>query len=228
MEISTAIVTNHKLLAEALEKQVPVIRKLVEKIVERVRSGGRIFCLMGTSGVPAAYSAPEGFFVPLDGEGCLDYFTAAWKQIYSLGGSEKDVVLAVEHSNAGPFLTGGVRDTRRKGLLTACICCGSSAAVASAAEIVVSMDIDPVEEKTQIVVERAKQMALDMILTMVMATFDASRRAAPARQQNGSDMFSRAVKAIMNEIPELDEAAAEKLLKRFGSVKKAIASYGRS
>lgn len=227
MEISTAIITNHKLLAEALEKQVPVIKKLSGKIVDRVRSGGRIFCLMGNSGVPDAYSAPEGFFVPLDGDGCLDYFTAAWKQIYSMGGCEKDVVLAVEHTNAGPFLTGGVRDTRRKGLLTACICCEASSAVASAAEIVVSMDIEPVGEKKQIVAERGRQMALDMILTMVMATFDASRRTSPPRQQGSGDMFSRAVKAIMNEIPELDEAAAEKLLKRYGSVKKAIASYGR-
>lgn len=228
MDISTAIVTNHKLLAEALEKQTPVVRKLVDRIVERVRAGGRIFCLMGDSGVPAAYSAPEGFFVPLNGDGCLDYFTAAWKQIHEMGGSEKDVVLAVEHADAGPFLTGGVRDTRRKGLLTACICCGASSAVASAAEVVVSMDIEPVEEKMPIVAERARQMALDMILTMVLATFDATRRAAPSRQQSGEDMFRRAVKAIMNEIPELDEPSAEKLLKKFGSVKKAIASYGRS
>ena len=227
MGIQSAIITNHKLLAEALEEQAPVVKKLAEKIVERVRSGGRIFCLMGNSAVPSAYSAPEGFFVVLDGNGCLDYFTAAWKQIHEMGGSEKDVVLAVERQNAGPFLTGGLRDTRRKGLLTACICCGASSAVASAAEMVVSVDIEPVMEKSQLVAERGKQMALDMILTMVLATFEATRRTSPSRQQSGEDMFRRAVKAIMNEIPELDEVSAEKLLKKFGSVKKAIASYER-
>ena len=55
MDLLQTIFTNNRLVMEAVEQAEPVLRRLAGKMAERLRGGGRIFCLGGDSPVPAEY-----------------------------------------------------------------------------------------------------------------------------------------------------------------------------
>ena len=213
MDLLQTIFTNNRLVMEAVEQAEPVLRRLAGKMAERLRGGGRIFCLGGDSPVPAEYQK-AGLFVPVipvpeDESGM------------AVTPSLMDIVISMDESAAAVAL---IRTYRRRGLLTACITCETASSAASSAETAVRMTLEPVDESRTVKVKMALQTALDALLTLALAGIGAGVQSGDAAEK-GDSALDRAADALIKEIPALDREAALELIQRHGSVKKAAKAY---
>ena len=212
MDMLQTIVTNNRLVMEAVEQAEPVLRRLAGKMEERLRSGGRIFCLGGDSSVPAEYQK-AGLFVPVipvpEDESGMD-----------VKPSLKDIVISMDESASAVAL---IRAYRRRGLLTACITCETASSAASSAEMAVRMTLEPVAENRPVKVKMALQTALDALLTL--AILDADPDSKIGVSAKGDSALEKAAEALIKECPSLDRESAAELIQRHGSVKKAAKAY---
>ena len=210
MDLLQTIFSNNKLVAEAVERTEPVLRRLSLKMAERLRSGGRIFCLGGDSPVPGEYGAAGLFFaLPADASVITDV-------------GRHDIFVALDCC-APATLAPQMRAWRRRGMLTACITCESVSSAASASEIAVTMTLETEAEKHDLKVRSAIQMALDALLTLALAQGGALAVGSPP--EKGDSALEKAAASLMKELPALDHESALELIQRHGSVKKAAKAY---
>src|SRR5699024_11104107 len=114
-ELLTAINTEDKSVAFAVEKKLPEIEKLVVEVVKKLENGGRLFYLgAGTSGrlgildaseCPPTFGVPPNMVIGLIAGGdrairkavefAEDSKTAGWKDLKSHFISEKDIVVGL-------------------------------------------------------------------------------------------------------------------------------------
>lgn len=211
MDLLQTIFTNNKLVAEALEQAEPVVRRLSGKMAGRLRAGGRIICLGAGSAVPEEYGAGDIFLAP-----------ASDDEIPAVV-SRNDIFIAVDCGDTD-MLAGQMRTWRRRGMLTACITCGTASAVASAAEIAVKLSFETVAESRPLKERAALQMALDALLTHALAEAGIGPSFDITTNSHG-DALSRAAVALIKECPALDTESAAELIQRHGSVRKAAKAY---
>lgn len=163
-ELLTNINNEDKTVPVAVEKAIPQIEKLVNRIVAQMKLGGRLFYIgAGTSGrlaIVDASECPPTFGVPGDWvvaliaggdkairkavEDAEDNEVLAWKELseeYQI--SSKDVVIGIAASGRTPYVIAGVKSARENGLLTGCIVCNPDSALARAAEFPVEVIVGP-------------------------------------------------------------------------------------
>ena len=217
MTIFQAIKANNAMLVDALGQAEPVLRRACDRIAERVRRGGRIFCLNAASDVPVTYAPGNEVFVPVS---CAQ--GSAWQTLQGCGAKAADVVLAPDAGDS-PDLADDVRACRRKGLLTVCITCETASAAASSSEVAIRMAVEPALENRALKCAAARRMALDALLTEVMDSLGhiGTADAYPAKTSS----MDKAVAALMAELPGLDADAAMQLIVRYGTVRKAVKAY---
>lgn len=210
MDLLQTIFSNNKLVAEAVERTEPVLRRLSLKMAERLRSGGRIFCLGGSSPVPGRYSAADKFIsLPADASVITDV-------------GKNDMFVALD-CGAPAALAPQIRAWRRRGMLTACITCESVSSVASASETPVIMTLETAAENHELKVHSAVQMALDTLLTLALAQSGAPFDSTSPEKSDGA--LEKAAASLMKELPALDYESALELIQRHGSVRKAAKAY---
>lgn len=210
MDLLQTIFSNNKLVAEAVERTEPVLRRLSLKMAERLRSGGRIFCLGGSSPVPGGYGAADKFIsLPADASVITDV-------------GKNDMFVALD-CDAPATLAPQMRAWRRRGMLTACITCESASSVASASETPVIMTLETAAENHELKVHSAVQMALDTLLTLALAQSGAPFDSTSPEKSDGA--LEKAVASLMKELPALDYESALELIQRHGSVRKAAKAY---
>lgn len=127
----------------AVQLVIPVISDLVAAIVPRMERGGRLIYIgAGTSGrlgILDASECPPTYGVPFDWvigliaggdkairkavENAEDDADQAWKDIQEYGFNEDDTVIGIAASGTTPYVIGGIRMARSKGLLTGSITC---------------------------------------------------------------------------------------------------------
>ena len=132
-----------KLVADAVEKVLPAIAETVDRIVERLESGGRLFYVgTGTSGrlgVLDASEIPPTFGVSYEliqgviagGYDALYKATEASEDNKQAGGGDikqcgltnKDAVIGLAASGRTPYTIGALEYAREIGCFTACITC---------------------------------------------------------------------------------------------------------
>ena len=222
MDILQAIISNNKLVAGSLERAEPSLRRMCGRVAERVRRGGRIFCIGGDSPVPAAYPSPEGMFVAVALPG-----DDAWLELQAAGATAADVVVVVDSNTGAAVLADGVRSARRKGLLTACISCDSASASALAAEYVAFLPVEAVCESVALKETAARQLALDALLTAVLENIGviASQQGDSAASVGQEGSALRAAEALMAQCPGMEIEKAMELIVKYGSVRKAAQAY---
>ena len=221
MDILQAIISDHKLVVQSLERAEPSLRRLSGKVAERLHKGGKIFCLGGDSPVPAACPSSDGFFIsvalPEPGS------DAAWLALQAAGATPADVAIALDDDASVAILSEGMRSCRRKGLLTACITCSSASAAALAAEFVVTLPLEVVSGARPLKEASARQMALDALLTMVLADLgfiEAGQGSGAVSDAPGESML-RAAETLMGQMPGLGREEAVGLILKYGSVRRA-------
>lgn len=237
-----------KNVPKAVEACIPQIEKLVDGIVERMKRGGRVFYIgAGTSGrlgildaseIPPTYGAPFDLFVGLMAGGDIairkavekaeDDFDAAWKDMDEYHMTVNDVVIGIAASGTTPYVIGGVREARRRGLLTGCITCNPGAPVAEEVDVPITAVVGPefVTGSTRMKSGTAQKLILNMISTSTMIKMGHVKGNKMVDMQlSNAKLVDRGTKMIMDEAKIEDYEVAKSLLLKHGSVRKAVDAY---
>ena len=230
----------------AVEKAIPMIERLVNAIVPKMEQGGRMFYIgAGTSGrlgivdaseCPPTYGVPHDLVIGLIAGGdqairqavefAEDDYGQAWKDLSGHQISTQDVLIGIAASGRTPYVIGGLRDAQKQGIITGCITCNSHSEVGKYADYPIEVVVGPefVTGSTRMKSGTAQKLILNMISTTVMIRLGRVRGNKMVDMQlSNTKLVKRGVNMIMAEL-DVDEATAQELLEKFGSVRHAIDS----
>jgi N-acetylmuramic acid 6-phosphate etherase len=231
----------------AIAKVISRIEPLVQVVVEKMNSGGRLFYIgAGTSGrlgvvdaseIPPTYGMPHGKVIGLIAGGDVairkaveyaeDDFGQAWKDLEEHSINQQDVLIGIAASGRTPYVIGGLRDARKQGITTGCIVCNTDSEIARHADFPIEVVVGPefVTGSTRMKAGTAQKLVLNMISTTVMIKLGHVKGNKMVDMQlSNKKLVDRGVKMIMDEI-SVPYDQAESLLKLHGSVRKAVDTW---
>jgi N-acetylmuramic acid 6-phosphate etherase len=230
----------------AVEKVIPQIEKLVEATVKKMQAGGRLFYIgAGTSGrlgvldaseIPPTYGVPHGIVIGIIAggdtairkavENAEDDDRQAWKDLLAFQITSNDILIGIAASGRTPYVIGGLRDARANGLVTGCIVCNNGSEVAKVATFPVEVVVGPefVTGSTRMKSGTAQKLVLNMISTSTMIRLGRVKGNKMVDMQlTNLKLVDRGTRMVMEELG-ISQTDAERLLKEFGSVRKAVES----
>ena len=248
-ELLTHINQEDKTVPQAVEKAIPQLETLITHIVARMKQGGRLFYIgAGTSGrlgvvdaseLPPTYGVPFDLVVGLMAggdeairravENAEDDPQQAWKDLQEHHINELDSLVGIAASGRTPYVIGGLQQAQAAGVLTGCIVCNDSSAVAAAAAFPVEIVVGPefVTGSTRMKSGTAQKLALNMLSTSIMIQLGRVQgNKMVDMQMTNYKLVNRAIKMVREEI-NVSETEAKALLDTHGSVRLAVEA-GRS
>jgi N-acetylmuramic acid 6-phosphate etherase len=246
-ELLVNINKEDKRVPEAIEKVIPKIEALVNVIVEKMKGGGRLFYIgAGTSGrlgivdaseIPPTYGLPHGKVIGLIAggdkairkavENAEDSSTQAWKDLEEHVINQQDVLIGIAASGRTPYVIGGLREARRNGITTGCIVCNLDSEIAKQSDYPVEVVVGPefVTGSTRMKSGTAQKLVLNMVSTSVMIKLGHVKGNKMVDMQfTNSKLIDRATRMVMEEL-QISATEADALVKKYGSVRKAIDNY---
>ena len=248
-ELLEGINNEDRKVAIAVGLEIPKIEKLVTRIVERMRRGGRLFYIgAGTSGrlgvldaseIPPTYGMPNTLVIGLIAggdralrnpvESAEDDLDKAWEELQQYHINTNDTLVGIAASGTTPYVIGALRKARSEGILTASISCNPDSPMAAEAEIAIEPVVGPefVTGSTRMKSGTAQKMVLNMITTSTMIKLGRVKGNRMVNMQlTNQKLVDRGTRMIMEEL-RLDYEQSKNLLLLHGSVREAIDSYHR-
>ena len=246
-ELLEGINNEDRKVAIAVGREIPKIEKLVTRIVERMRRGGRLFYIgAGTSGrlgvldaseIPPTYGMPNTLVIGLIAggdralrnpvESAEDDLDKAWEELQQYHINTNDTLVGIAASGTTPYVIGALRKARSEGILTASISCNPDSPMAAEAEIAIEPVVGPefVTGSTRMKSGTAQKMVLNMITTSTMIKLGRVKGNRMVNMQlTNQKLVDRGTRMIMEEL-RLDYEQSKNLLLLHGSVREAIDSY---
>lgn len=228
----------------AVGRAIPQIEALVNAIVPKMEKGGRLFYLgAGTSGrlgivdaseCPPTYGVPHGMVIGLiaGGDAAIrkavefaeDSREQGWNDLQEHAIGAEDVVIGIAASGSTPYVVGALEKCNAAGIITGCITCNPGSPVALTAKFPVEAVVGPefVTGSTRMKSGTAQKLVLNMISTSVMIRLGRVKGNRMVDMQlSNNKLIDRGTKMVM-EATALNYEAANELLKKYGSVRKAI------
>lgn len=189
-EILEIINSEDRLVPDAVAKEIPNIAKAVDVVVDRLKSGGKLFYVgAGTSGrlgildaseCPPTYGVShelvqgiiaggyEAIFKAV--EGAEDDEEAGKRVIYEKKITDRDVVVGITASGRTPYVLGAVRAAKIIGAITIGVSNNSTSLVKDEADIAITPVVGPevVMGSTRMKAGTAQKLVLNMITTASM------------------------------------------------------------
>lgn len=232
----------------AVEKSIPQIEVLVNEIVLKLKTGGRLFYMgAGTSGrlgIVDASECPPTFGVSHDlvigliagGDTAIrkavefaeDSTEQGWKDLQSYNISKNDVVIGIAASGTTPYVIHALEKCNQSGISTGCITCnaGSPLALTAKFPIVVTVGPEFVTGSSRMKAGTAQKLVLNMISTSAMIQLGKVKGNKMVDMQlSNNKLVDRGTRMIMEEL-RIERTTAAALLEKYGSVRKAIKNYG--
>jgi len=230
----------------AVEKILPQIELLVNEIVKKMNAGGRLFYIgAGTSGrlgildaseIPPTYGMPHGKVIGIIAggdtairkavENAEDDIAQAWKDLQTHSINLNDVLIGIAASGRTPYVIGGLKDARANGITTGCIVCNAGSEVAKNADYPIEVIVGPefVTGSTRMKSGTAQKLILNMISTTAMIKLGRVKGNKMVDMQlTNNKLVDRGTRMVMHELG-ISQSEAEQLLKKHGSVRKAVES----
>jgi N-acetylmuramic acid 6-phosphate etherase len=246
-ELLTNINNEDLTIAKAVKNTIPQIEQLVNKIVEQLKIGGRLFYIgAGTSGrlgILDASECPPTFGVPhelVQGliaggdtairkavENAEDSITQGWIDLQEKNISNKDVVIGIAASGTTPYVISTLEKCNDNNIITGCITMneGSPLATVSQNPIVCVVGPEFVTGSSRMKAGTAQKLILNMISTSTMILLGKIKGNKMIDMQLSNDkLVNRGTKMIMQEL-NIDEKIATELLLKYGSVRNAINNH---
>ena len=227
-----------------VEKVIPDIEKLVDAVLEKMATGGRLFYLgAGTSGrlgIVDASECPPTFGVPHDwvigliagGDGAIrkavefaeDDPEGGWRDLHQYDVNPADFVIGIAASGTTPYVVGALERCRRKGIQTGCITCNPKTPLSNHADFPIEVITGPefVTGSTRMKAGTAQKLVLNMISTAVMIRLGrVMDNKMVDMQLSNNKLVDRGTRLIQHRYG-LSYEEAEKQLLKYGSVRKAL------
>ncbi len=248
-EILTDINTEDHKVADAVQRAIPQIERLVTGIVERMRRGGRIFYMgAGTSGrlgvldaseIPPTFGMDPSWVVGIiaGGDTALrnpveraeDDTEQGWRDLQAHAVNDRDTVIGIAASGTTPYVIGALRDARAHGCLTAAITSNPDAPVSEVAEIPIEMIVGPeyVTGSSRMKSGTGQKMICNMITTATMIRMGRVKGNKMVNMQlSNAKLVDRGTRMVVEALG-LSYDDAKRLLLLHGSVKKAVDAYNQ-
>jgi N-acetylmuramic acid 6-phosphate etherase len=232
-------------VAPAVERELPAIEAVVDRVVDAVRAGGRlIYVGAGTSGRLAVLDAAEcpptyntdprqvqallaGAPVALTRsvEGAEDDEAQGSRDVDALGVDRRDVVLGIAASGRTPYVVGALRRARQRGACTAALVANPDGPVAATAELVIAPRTGPevIAGSTRMKAGTAHKMVLNMISTAAMIRTGHTYGNLMVNLQATNSKLRERARRIVAQATGVDaQTAARSLAEADGQVKTAI------
>jgi N-acetylmuramic acid 6-phosphate etherase len=234
LEAVRLINNEDKLVALAVEKVLPDVAAAIDKIVERLNNGGRLFYVgTGTSGrlgVLDASEIPPTYGVSYNlvqgviaggydalykaSEASEDNREAGAKDLELLGVTEKDAVIGIAASGRTPYTVGAVEYARNLGCFTACLACVPDSVLTKTAEIAIVpiVGAEAITGSSRMKAGTAQKLVLNMISTvsMIRLGYVKGNRMTNVKASN-IKLKERSLRILRSETG-LDETAAKDLI----------------
>jgi N-acetylmuramic acid 6-phosphate etherase len=246
-ELLQNINNEDKTVAYSIEKALPQIEKLTEKIVEKLKDGGRLFYIgAGTSGrlgivdaseCPPTFGVSHDLVIGLIAGGDIairkavefaeDSENQGWIDLQKENISEKDIVIGIAASGTTPYVIGALKRCNENNILTGCITCneGSPLVLTAQFPIVVIVGSEFVTGSSRMKAGTAQKLVLNMISTTAMIQLGRVKGNKMVDMQlSNNKLVDRGIKMIMSELNIL-ETEAKSLLEKHKNVRNAINNY---
>ena len=247
LEILTDINTEDHKVADAVQKAIPQIEKLVTGIVERMKRGGRIFYMgAGTSGrlgvldaseIPPTFGMDPSWVIGIIAggdtalrnpvENAEDDTAQGWKDLLAFNVNEKDTVIGIAASGTTPYVIGALKEARAHGCLTGSISSNPDSPISEAAEVPIEMIVGPeyVTGSSRMKSGTGQKMICNMITTSVMIKMGRVKGNKMVNMQlSNAKLVDRGTRMVVEELG-LPYDEAKRLLLLHGSVKNAVDAY---
>jgi N-acetylmuramic acid 6-phosphate etherase len=225
-----------KIVAEAVGRVLPEIAEAIDKIVERMQNGGRLFYVgTGTSGrlgVLDASELPPTFGVSYDlvqgiiaggydalykaTESSEDDQEAGKTDLEKRGLNANDAVIGIAASGRTPYTIGAVEFACQLGCFTACIACVPDSEITKKAEVAIVpvVGAEVIAGSSRMKAGTAQKMILNMISTaaMIRLGYVKGNRMTNVKSSN-QKLKERSLRILMAET-DSDETTARDLLKK--------------
>jgi N-acetylmuramic acid 6-phosphate etherase len=244
LDIVSHINNEDKKVANAVEEVLPKVAKLVDETAKRFEKGGRLFYIgAGTSGrlgILDASEIPPTFGMPYDrvigliagGDTAIrkavefaeDDLDQAWKDLQEFDINSNDVLVGIAASGTTPYVLGGITKAKENGILTAGITNNPGSPLATGSDIAIEVNVGPefLTGSTRMKSGTSQKMVLNMITTALMIRIGRVKGNKMVNMQlSNTKLVDRGTRYIMEELG-LNYEEAEKALKKYGSVKRAV------
>ena len=233
--------------AEAVERALPQISELVERLVPRMKEGGRLFYIgAGTSGrlgvldaseIPPTFGMPATTVVGLIAggdtalrnpvEGAEDDTEQGWKDLLAHNINDKDTLVGIAASGTTPYVIGALREARKNGVLTASVACNPDSPMAQEAEIAIEIIVGPefVTGSSRMKAGTAQKMTLNMISTAAMIGLGRVKGNRMINMQlSNAKLVDRGTRMIVDSL-NIPYDRAKQLLLLHGSVAEVMKKF---
>ena len=243
-EILTNINREDQKVPLAVQPLIPKIVRLVDDIVDRMLSGGRLFYVgAGTSGrlgivdaseCPPTFGVPHGLVIGLIAGGdtairkavefAEDDPEQGWLDLQAHQVTINDVVIGIAASGTTPYVAGALKRCREHGIITGCITCNPGSPVSQHADHPIEAVTGPefVTGSTRMKAGTAQKLILNMISTSVMIRLGRVKDNKMVDMQLSNDKLIDRGARMVKEALGLDYEDAKERLLKFGSVRKAV------
>lgn len=231
-------------VADAVERAIPSIEKLVTAIYARMLNGGRLFYIgAGTSGrlgildaseCPPTYGVPQGLVIGLiaGGDNAIrkavefaeDDKNQGWIDLQENAISDQDSVIGIAASGSTPYVVSAIEKANSEKILTGCITCnpGSPLSIVAHYPIVVETGPEFVTGSTRMKAGTAQKLVLNMISTSLMIKLGRVKGNRMVDMQLSNEkLIDRGTRMVMEEL-NIDENSARNLLLLHGNVRNVI------
>lgn len=247
LELLQNINNEDKTVAFTVEKAIPQIEKLAEKVIEKLKAGGRLFYIgAGTSGrlgivdaseCPPTFGVPHNLVIGLIAGGdtairkavefAEDSESQGWKDLQKENISEMDIVIGIAASGTTPYVVGALEKCNKNNISTGCITCneGSPLAITAKFPVIVSVGPEFVTGSSRMKAGTAQKMVLNMISTTAMIQLGRVKGNKMVDMQlSNNKLVNRGVRMIMAEL-NISEKEAQVLLEKYRNVRNAINNF---
>jgi N-acetylmuramic acid 6-phosphate etherase len=238
LEIVTLINAEDRTVAEAVARELPRVAEAVDRIVERLQAGGRLFYIgTGTSGrldVLDASECPPTFGVPRDFvhgiiaggydalykavEAAEDDPVQAARDLDSAGVSAGDAVVGISASGNTPYTLGALEHAKQLGAAAIAITCNPESRMATVADVSIAPVVGPevIAGSSRMKAGTAQKLTLNMLSTGTMIRLGLVYGNLMANLQSNNAKLVRRACGILVEEAGLDAEAAARVFESAG------------
>ena len=236
-----------KTVPQAVGKSLKQIAILTEKIVEKLKNGGRLFYIgAGTSGrlgIVDASECPPTFGVSYElvvgiiaggdiairkaVEFAEDSKTQGWIDLQAHKISDKDVVIGIAASGTTPYVISALEKCNEKNIITGSIACNKNSPLATVSqfpiEVVVGSEF--VTGSSRMKAGTAQKLVLNMISTATMIRLGKIKGNKMVDMQlSNKKLVKRGQKMLAIEL-NINQKEAAQLLEKYGNVRNSIKNF---
>ena len=234
-------------VANSIQKVIPNINTLINKVISQLQKGGRLFYIgSGTSGRLGIVDASEcpptfgvnhnlviGIIAGGDSairksiENAEDDLEQGWKDLLNHNISSNDFVIGIAASGTTPYVIGALENCNKANIPTGCITCNTGSPISLISNYPIEAVVGPevITGSSRMKAGTAQKLILNMIssITMIKIGKIIGNKMVDMQLSNVK-LKDRANKMVMNTL-NISHFDASKLLEKYKTVRSAIENF---